>query len=223
MPSWDLFIYMSFHERYFYRTIFAEKCLPKCFYLRFGDQGYWLSWLMEKPVSHELKERSGRLSPNFGTSPEEQRTFLIHVLSCWEDACYEYSQGFAPTNPSSNLPLFCGLQKQGVCRSTDTLDKVSVAVTLTQLDPNNSHSPTRGFCVILLNYELLATTWCFKVAWPAEADGSVPIFSAGGKQERTTEKPQCSLNYWKIMQYSNKSLNCYKNSLLHFLLRQEVY
>lgn len=137
-------------------------------------------------------------------------------------AC-KYSQGFAPTNPNSNLPLSCGLQKQGVCRSTETLDKVAVAVTLTQLDPNNSHSPTRGFCVILLNYELLATTWCFKVAWPAEADGSVPIFSAGGKQERTTEKPQCSLNYWKIMQYSNKSLNCYKSSLLHFLLRQEVY
>lgn len=134
-----------------------------------------------------------------------------------------FSRGTDPTNPNSNLPLFCGLQKQGVCRSTDTLDKVSVAVTLTQLDPNNSHSPTRGFCVILLNYELLATTWCFKVAWPAEADGSVPIFSAGGKQERTTEKPQCSLNYWKIMQYSNKSLNCYKSSLLHFLLRQEVY
>lgn len=104
MPSWDLLIYMSFHESYFYRTIFAEKCLPKCFYLRFEDQGYCLSWLMEKPVSHELKERSGRLSPSFGASPEEQRTFLVHVLSCSEDACYKYSKGSAPTNPNSNPP-----------------------------------------------------------------------------------------------------------------------
>jgi len=36
-------------------------------------------------------------SPSFGASPEKKRTFSIHVFSC--------AQGFASTNPSSNLPL----------------------------------------------------------------------------------------------------------------------
>lgn len=44
-------------------------------------------------------------SPSFGASPEKKRTFSIHVFSC--------AQGFASTNPSSNLPLVVVLTAVG--------------------------------------------------------------------------------------------------------------
>lgn len=123
MQSWDLcvYIYICIHTQNFMNATSARVFLQSSFFpspwfsLEFGDSGYQLGWLIEKPVPPKLKQKCGRRSPSFAfvASSEEKRTFSVCALSCLGDACKKYPKDFAPTNPNSISPSSWCLQKQG--------------------------------------------------------------------------------------------------------------